>query len=244
MKTYGQGPKLVLVHGGPALNNYMGSLGEVLSHQFTIVEYQQEAFGIKQLIDELRLVIGNDRPMVLGHSWGAIIAGLLASRFPGLVEKLILCDCGNISNQLAEQFGKNLRSKLSKQSLNELSQLDKLEASNEVMKERLRIVGPAYHFNPNTEKKFGPFSLDYEKFKISVNDLWNLIDEDKLKPELARVKCPTLIIHGEADPIPVAITEELLELLPQAQVKVIKDAGHFPWLENPACVEEIIQFRK
>jgi proline iminopeptidase len=39
------------------------------------------------------------------------------------------------------------------------------------------------------------------------------------------------MIHGAGDPRPAALA--IAEALPQAELAVIPDAGHFPWIERP-----------
>jgi proline iminopeptidase len=45
---------------------------------------------------------------------------------------------------------------------------------------------------------------------------------------------PVLVIHGERDALPVAVSTELVELLPRALQTLLPDAGHMPFWEAPA----------
>jgi pimeloyl-ACP methyl ester carboxylesterase len=54
-----------------------------------------------------------------------------------------------------------------------------------------------------------------------------LADPDR-SDEVARIRCPTLIIHGADDPlIPVAAAYHLARLLPHARLRVIAHLGHY-----------------
>ena len=44
---------------------------------------------------------------------------------------------------------------------------------------------------------------------------------------------PTLVIHPERDPLPVATARELVTILPRASLALIPGAGHLPFLEIP-----------
>jgi proline iminopeptidase len=46
---------------------------------------------------------------------------------------------------------------------------------------------------------------------------------------------PTLIVHGDRDPRPLANTRLLLDLIPDVRIAAI-DAGHSPWVEVPGAV--------
>ena len=57
-----------------------------------------------------------------------------------------------------------------------------------------------------------------------------------LRPELGRIDAPTLVVAGEDDFIcDVTAAREMAELIPGARLVVIPDAGHFPWVEQPAA---------
>jgi pimeloyl-ACP methyl ester carboxylesterase len=46
--------------------------------------------------------------------------------------------------------------------------------------------------------------------------------------EVARIRCPTLIIHGADDPlVPLPAAHHLAKLLPQARLEVIPGLGHY-----------------
>ena len=51
---------------------------------------------------------------------------------------------------------------------------------------------------------------------------------------LSQVRCPTLFVVGEADPIvPVSVMRETAERVPSSEVVVIERAGHSAYFENP-----------
>ena len=49
---------------------------------------------------------------------------------------------------------------------------------------------------------------------------------------LKEINIPVLVIYGENDLVTEAY-EEYAELLPNAEIAVIKDSSHFPFNENP-----------
>jgi pimeloyl-ACP methyl ester carboxylesterase len=51
--------------------------------------------------------------------------------------------------------------------------------------------------------------------------------------QLPAIHVPTLIIHGDFDPIPVNSSEYLHAQIPGSQFVVIIKAGHFPFIEQP-----------
>ena len=61
------------------------------------------------------------------------------------------------------------------------------------------------------------------------------------RPGLAAVTAPTLIIHGEADAIPMDLVEEWTSALPRAKLVKIPGASHFPYVERPDLVWPLIE---
>jgi len=60
---------------------------------------------------------------------------------------------------------------------------------------------------------------------------------------LDRLTMPTLVIWGERDPwFPVELAADYGRRLPRAEVEVVADAGHWPWLERGEVAEEIAAF--
>jgi 3-oxoadipate enol-lactonase len=57
---------------------------------------------------------------------------------------------------------------------------------------------------------------------------------------LSTVRVPALVLHGDTDkPIPVETSGKVLaERIPDAQLVIVKDAGHFPHMEKPEIVNE------
>ncbi len=50
---------------------------------------------------------------------------------------------------------------------------------------------------------------------------------------LINISVPTLVAHGERDPIPLASAREWAGALPNARLLVIPGSGHFPFTEQP-----------
>ena len=56
---------------------------------------------------------------------------------------------------------------------------------------------------------------------------------DGIDSSLADLDVPTLVLHGEADPIREAGPREIARLLPRGRFVSLRGVGHVPWLEDP-----------
>ena len=54
-----------------------------------------------------------------------------------------------------------------------------------------------------------------------------------LQPSLKELKLPTLLIHGDTDPVPVKAIENIHNSIENSQYVLLEKCGHFPYLEAP-----------
>ena len=64
-------------------------------------------------------------------------------------------------------------------------------------------------------------------------EVWRSLGQFDLLPQLGKVTAPVLVIHGVADPIPVASSEAWAANYPNARLLVIDKAGHLSHVERP-----------
>lgn len=62
----------------------------------------------------------------------------------------------------------------------------------------------------------------------------NWLRDVDLRPYAAKVACPTLLVHGAADPLmPLGAAEALAALIPGAQLACFDDCAHAPFMSRP-----------
>jgi pimeloyl-ACP methyl ester carboxylesterase len=74
--------------------------------------------------------------------------------------------------------------------------------------------------------------------------LWNATYEQadyNLLPHLSQLRIPTLIVHGDYDFIPLACATHIAEAIPGARLTVLRDCGHFSYLERPDAVRTALE---
>lgn len=63
-----------------------------------------------------------------------------------------------------------------------------------------------------------------------------LLDDESLRALCQRSQVPTLFMHGADDPRPPGGAAQLAEWIPTSTFHAVADAGHLPWVEQPALV--------
>jgi proline iminopeptidase len=67
-----------------------------------------------------------------------------------------------------------------------------------------------------------------------------LADRYDLIPRLRRLKTPTLVIHTDYDFVPLECARHVADAMAASQLVVLKDCGHFAYVESPAEVHDAI----
>jgi proline iminopeptidase len=59
-------------------------------------------------------------------------------------------------------------------------------------------------------------------------------------PQLRQIHNPTLVIHGDYDFVPVQCAAHIAEAIPEARLVLLRDCGHFAYIESPAEVHQAV----
>lgn len=111
VQTFGapDAPVIIVLHGGPGGDHRSLLPLRALSDRHRVVFYDQRGAGLSERVADAALTLGNhvaeldalatahspDRPVILiGHSWGAILAAAYLGRHPDRVEKAVLIEPG------------------------------------------------------------------------------------------------------------------------------------------------------
>ena len=53
------------------------------------------------------------------------------------------------------------------------------------------------------------------------------------RPHLRDLQVPTMIVHGEADQVPIEVAREWIDAMPDARLLALPGVGQLPWVERP-----------
>jgi proline iminopeptidase len=252
----GQGEPMLVLSGGPGFSgDYMTPVASELADHWRTVLLDQRGTGTSRLdkldsttinqsvmvedLERLRSHLGLKRWIVLGHSWGGMLAMSYAVAHPESVQALVLADSGGASTEFFEVFGANIDSRLLPEDRDAIAfwrdPAQRRADPRRATMEGLRALAPAYFFE---RKKALPFIslMRPEGYTSEVNRL--MFDDFKragydLRPRLRQLQVPTLVVHAWQDPIPETFALEIHQLIAGSQLHLIQRSGHFPWLEQP-----------
>ncbi len=120
-ETFGDraNPTLIVLHGGPG-SDYRYLLGlQALADRYFVVFYDQRGGGLstrigaegltaQDMVDDLNLFVDHyspDRPVILiGHSWGAMLAAAYIGQYPERVGQVVLAEPGALTDETMQAF--------------------------------------------------------------------------------------------------------------------------------------------
>jgi pimeloyl-ACP methyl ester carboxylesterase len=249
----GDGPALLMLHGGPGLTDYMSLLaGETAG--WRAIRYQQRGlapslldgpFTVDQHVNDVIAVLdglGLDRVPILGHSWGAHLALQVAAAVPDRITGLVLVDGLGVAEPDggAGQFGQGLISRLTPERAEKLGELgarigDRMPTDAEA-DEQLALLWPSYYADPAQAPSFpaGMHTSVAGNLAASMSVAESLAAG--FAARLTAVTAPAVVLLGELSTMPHAVGEQVAACLPNAEVVVVPGAGHLTWHERPGCV--------
>ncbi len=243
VKVAGDGPPVVFLHGAYGLqwDPFLDQLAQ--SHSVYAPEHPGTTPGspdsIKPLDNlwdlvlyyyELFDALGLDRPAVIGHSFGGMVAAEVAATNPERVGRLVLID--PIGLWRDDQPVRNWMAI-------PLAELPKhLFADPE---------GPlAKMLSSATAGLQSEAAVD-----MQIQIMWSLactakfvwpIPDRGLKKRLHRIKAPALIVWGKQDGIaPYVYAEEFGSRIAGSRVEIVDGAGHLPHLEQMGSVLALVR---
>lgn len=76
--------------------------------------------------------------------------------------------------------------------------------------------------------------------------LYRHADPDRLARagrDLGRLSAPALVIWGDRDPyLPIRFAEAYADALPDSRLQMVAGGGHWPWIDRPALIEDVLAF--
>jgi proline iminopeptidase len=254
-RAIGGGDPLVIVHGGPGLgHDYLLKPFSRLADRYRLVFYDQRGCGLSaefrkdetvtmdDLVEELegvRKEFHLENINLAGQSWGAVIAIHYAAKYPEHVKKLLLLEPAPGSSEYLPAFQKTIVERLGPSEKEELAALGSnpaLRTDPGLFQKWMNLRFKAYYFDAGKQEMDKMAYFDgarVQKMFASSAMFGSYLSGFDLYGKMKEIACPTLIIHGDHDPIPAAAVERMEQAFQNADLVIVKNCGHFVHVERP-----------
>jgi proline iminopeptidase len=260
-KTLGTGLPVLLLHGGPGADHtdflpYLEPLAR--SYQLVLVDERgsgrserlvnPQNYTLRRMIQDLeglRAHLRLKRWVVLGHSFGGILAQAYAVRHPERVSALILAGTASSARSTDADFRRIRRA--APKTLQ--SRLDKLERAGIFQPDgkytrayaaaSTRLLAPYMYAKPPPARLRKPPPPAMEVLR----EMWvrrsdfridgNLKGFD-FSAQLSRVKAPSLVVIGDRDLVSTSSAEFTRAALPRATLVIMAECAHMMFVDQTA----------
>jgi proline iminopeptidase len=250
----GTGTPVLLLAGGPGIDAaYLAPLAKSLATAHRTVVLHQRGTGrseVKPLdastvslrllledIEALRVELGIDRWVILGHSWGGLLGMAYAQAHPARVRGLVLVGSGGPSMEWMAYYGDNVLARLPlydrKAAAYWIEPGRYLADPERAVLEYSRATAPAMVYDPEKVLTLVEQSFRPGAFNAAVNLLLTpqIVGYD-FRPALARLEAPVLVVQGRQDPVGESTARALADAFPRATLRFLERCGHWPFVEK------------
>src|SRR5271169_1433617 len=238
----GNGPPIVMLHGGPGLSDYLESLDGELTSGYTVYRYQQRGlapsttsgpFSVGAHVADAFAILQAVAPegaVIVGHSWGGYLAMHLAAMRSDLIVGLVVVDpLGAVGDGGAADMARLVEARTSAEALTRLKELDeRSDAGNgtaEEALESLALTWPARFADPANAPAMPPMSISLDCNAETWASVQDHLAKQTVAGLLPRVTIPTVFVLGLDSPIPPEHGLASAALIPGAKASVYEDCG-------------------
>ena len=267
-KTLGRGVPLLVLHGGPGADHsdFLPAL-QPLARGCQLVFIDERGSGrserlkdpqgytLTRMVKDIECVrqhLRLARLVVLGHSFGGILAQAYAVRHPKRILGLVLAGTGSTARCIDRDF-RNLRRRLPARLRARLTRQEKagiFQADGAYKKDyaaaSAQALAPYMYAKPPPArfKHTPPLGMEV------LREMWvrrsdfhidgNLKGFD-FRHSLARVKAPSLVVIGDRDLVSTATADISRACLPRATLVVMAECAHMMFIDQTARFNRLLE---
>jgi len=265
--TQGRGRPVVWCHGGPGGIDTLAPVAAMIDDLALVHRYEQRACGRSSGgppytmarsvadLEALRRHWGHERWLVAGHSFGAALALAYAIDHPRRTEALVSISCVvEFEGQpdWHEQYRRARLARLAEVQRRRFSELRRLRDErgdlDPSLAAELHLLSVPTEFGDldMARRRSRQLASELAATNHEVNrdlgaDFRRYFRVSGIRARIRALNPPALLVHGEADPRPIAAVEALAAELPRARLVRLAGVGHFPWWEAPERLQAALR---
>ena len=249
-------PVMFVIHGGPGADHtsYKPSFSP-LSQKAQLVYFDhrgqgRSARGAKETytlennvedMEALRQHLGLDKIVVLGSSYGGMVALSYAVRYPQNISHLIVI--ATVPDSRFLQRAKEILAQRGTKEQNAIAQRlwDGTFENEEQLREYFQVMAPMYsltHDPDSRQKGWDRAILSADAINVAFGGFlrsYNVLDQ------LHKITSPTLVIGGQHDWIcPPEFSEEIAKAIPNADLRIFENSSHSVRADEPEALLDAI----
>ncbi|SDJ63411.1 2-succinyl-6-hydroxy-2,4-cyclohexadiene-1-carboxylate synthase [Salimicrobium halophilum] len=244
----GSGPPLLFLHGFTGSTNIWEEVkghlpgfrmirvdlpGHGKTGDIGVLSMEEVACDLKAMLQELNI----ERLSVAGYSMGGRTALFFASMYPDMVDRLIL-ESASPGLRTVEERKERIRKD---RNVIDLLENHGIEAFTDKWEElplfeSIKELPASRRHSLRKER----LANDGSGLIASLEGMGTGV-QPSLWDDLKTLDKPVCLIAGEKDAKYKKLNEEMAEIFPQAQLHLVKNAGHIPHLEKPDIFSEIVR---
>lgn len=270
----GKGRNVLVVHGGPGLPFEKPLPGlRSLTNRYTFHYYDQRGAGQSSRpitrfpssntwenmqtldktlglgaqiadIERIRRLLGDDKLILVGHSFGGFLASLYAAEFPEHVQALVLVapaellimppESGGLFEQVRALLPETMKPEYDDY-IKRYLDYNTLFTKSESELAALNVEFAKYYAIAAEKKGFkvaSPSASAAGGWTVQAQYLSMGLEHD-YRSALKSVQVPVLVLHGASDLQSEKASRAYSETFPKAEFHVINNAGHFSFDDQP-----------
>jgi len=267
-KTLGQGIPLLLLHGGPGADHsdFLPAL-RPLARRCQLVLIDERGSGrserlddpkrytLNQMVEDIERVrrhLKISRLVVLGHSFGGILAQAYATRHPKRILGLVLPGAGSSARDIDRDF-RNIRKALparleARLAAHERAGIFRADgayeqgyaaASAQALRPYMYAKAPPRRYRQPPELGMGVLREMWVR-RSDFHIDGNLKGFDFTR-SLARVKAPSLVVIGDRDLVSTATADASRASLPRATLVVMAECAHMMYIDQTTRFNRLLE---
>ena len=266
-KTLGSGVPLLLLHGGPGADHsdFLPALQPMARHcQLVLIDERgsgrserlkdPKGYTLTSMVQDIECVrrhLKLAQFVVLGHSFGGILAQAYAVRHPKRILGLVLAGTGSSARCIDRDF-RNLRKRLPARLRARLTRQEKsgiFQADGSYTKDyaaaSAEALAPHMYAKPPPRYR-QPFEIGMEVLR----EMWVRRSDFRIDGNLkgfdftwslSRVKAPSLIVIGDRDLVSTATADISRASLPRATLVVMAECAHMMYIDQTARFNRLLE---
>lgn len=195
--------------------------------------------GLSAFIERFLAELGLEHVTIVAHDWGAAAGLVFAQRRPQAIDRLVLCDAVPLLDGFAwHRMGQLLRRPL-------VGELLMGSIPRWFLWRTLRhgCAHPEALSDDRLRAVWNQFDQGTQRAILRLYRATGEPDLAAAGADLEQLGMPALVLWGQQDPwLSPAFADAYGQRLPRASVERIEGAGHWPWLDDGAVTDRIVEF--